>query len=183
MRPFGILFSAELWAASSAGAQGHTASVTQLIFPFINFLIFLYLVMRFLLPFIKDHLRSRREGILVAVKEADEGRERAEAAVQDYRRRLARLDEETKEIRERLHADGQRDRARLLAEAAGLATKVKADADFLSEQEVKSARQQVRDEMARIAQAAAEKVIRRYLTSVDQQRMVDSFLREVGQVK
>jgi len=31
----------ELWASSAAGAEEHAASVTQLLFPSINFLIFL----------------------------------------------------------------------------------------------------------------------------------------------
>ncbi len=183
MRLFGILFLAELWAAPSAGVEEHAASVTELIFPLINFIIFVILVKRFLFPFIREHLRSRREEILGAVKEADEGRKRAEALCRDYRGRLAGLGEETKGIRETLRAEGEREKAKLLAEAEQFAVKIKADADFLAEQEIKMARQQVREEMARIAQAAAEKVVQRHLTSSDQRRLVQEFLHEVGEVK
>lgn len=178
-----LLFSlAQLWAAPSAGVEVHAASVTQVIFPLINFLIFLYLVKRFLFPFIKDHLRSRREEILRSVKEADEGRERAEAMVRDYRDRLARLDEETKKIRETLHAEGEREKIKLLAEAEELATKIRADADFLAQQELKVAQQRMREEIARIAQTAAEQAVQRHLTSADQRRLVEGFLQEVGRV-
>ncbi|MFQ5904614.1 MAG: F0F1 ATP synthase subunit B [Candidatus Binatia bacterium] len=183
MRLFGILFLAEALAAPSAGVEGHTASATQVIFPLINFLIFLYLVKRFLFPFIREHLRSRREEILAALKEADEGRERAEALGRDYRGRLERLDEETKEIREALRTEGERERAKLLAEAEDFATKIKADADFIAEQEVKMARGQVREEMARIAQAAAERVVQSHLTSAGQRRLVEEFVHEVEQVR
>lgn len=183
MRLFGILFLAEALAAPPPGVEGHAASVTQLIFPLINFLIFLYLVKRFLFPFLRDHLRSRREEILAALKEADEGRERAEVLGRDYRGRLGRLDEETKEIREALRAEGVRERAKLLSEAEDIAVKIKADADFIAEQEVKMARVQVREEMARIAQAAAEKVVQSHLTSADQRRLVEEFVRGVEQVR
>ncbi|MFQ5681734.1 MAG: hypothetical protein ACE5HC_00545 [Candidatus Binatia bacterium] len=181
MKPFGISFLAQVWAAPSVGMEGHAASVTQIIFPLINFLIFFYLLKRFLVPLIKEHLRSRRAEVLGLVKEARGGKERAEAAVRDYQRRMARLDEEASEIRETFRTEAEREKSVLLVEARGLAAKIKADADFLAEQEVKVARQQVRREIARLAQSAAEKIIQLQLTSVDHKRLVEEFLREVGQ--
>ena len=104
MKLWELLFQAQAWAASGAEGEGHAASVTQLIFPLINFLIFLYLLKRYLLPFAKDYLRSRRAGIAAAVKEAEEAKQRAEALLRDYRSRIVRLDDETREIREALRA-------------------------------------------------------------------------------
>jgi F-type H+-transporting ATPase subunit b len=180
---FVSLFLAELWAAPAAGVEEHTASVTQLVFPLINFLLFVYLVKRFLLPSIKAHLRSRRETMVAAVKEAEDGRGRAEAVVRDYHDRLARLHDTSEEIRETLRREGERERARLIREAEEMAAKIKADADFLAEQEVKVAQQRLRGEMAATARAVAEGSIRKHVTSADQERWVDSFLREVGQVR
>ena len=176
------LFSIEAWAVSSAAAEAHPASVTQVFFPLINFLIFLYLLKRFLLPLAKNHLRSRREGIVQALNEADEGKGRAEAMLQDYRGRLARLDEETKKIREEFRTDGEREKSKLLSEAEEHAIKIKADADFLAEQELKVAQQRIRQEMARRAQAAAAEMVQRHLTSADQKRLAEEFLGGVGRV-
>ena len=180
MKLLAVLFLSELWAASSAGVEEHAASVTQIIFPLINFLIFLYVIKRFLLPLIKSHLRSRREEIVAALGEADESKRSAEAMVREYRARLARMAEETKKIREELRADGEREKARLLKEAEELASKIKADAGFLAEQEVKLARQRLREEMARLAQEAAQKLIQSHLTPSDQKRLVEEFLSGVG---
>ena len=181
MRLFAVLFLPELWAASSAGAEEHAASVTEIIFPLINFLIFLYLIKRFLLPLIKSHLRSRREEILATVGGADESKRQAEALVREYRGRLARMEEETRRLREELRVDGEREKAKLLREAEELASKIKADADFLAEQEVKLARQRLREEIARLAQAAAQKLIQNHLTPADQQRLVEEFLSGVAE--
>jgi F-type H+-transporting ATPase subunit b len=171
---------AVLWAASSAPAEGHAAPLSQIIFPLINFLIFLYLVKRFLLPHVKDHLRSRRAQIVDAVTEAEEGEKRAERMVQDYRDRLARLDAEAQEIRAALRADGMREKGKLLAEAERMAVKIKKDAEFVSQQEVKVAQQRLRAEIAQIAQGAAAKVIQACFTPADQKRLLEEFLREVG---
>ena len=176
MSLFAMLFLSDLWAASPAGVEEHAASVTQVIFPFINFLIFLYLVRRFVLPLIKAHLRSRREEIVAALGEADESRRQAEAMVRDYRARLARLEEETRKIREELRLEGEREKAKLLRETEELASKIKADADFLAAQEMKLARQRLREEIARLAQAAAQRLIQDQLTAADQRRLVEEFL-------
>lgn len=183
MTPLTLLFLSELWASSAAGVEEHAASATQLIFPLINFVIFLYLIKRFLLPFIKTHLQSRRQEIITALREADEGKGHAEGMVRDYRERIKHLAEESAKIREQLRAEGEREKAKLLAEARELATKVRADTDFLAEQEVKLARQRVRREIAAIAQAAAEKVVRTHLTPADQDRLAEEFLSDVAEVK
>jgi len=181
MRPFAMLFVSELWAASSAGVEEHAASVTQLIFPLINFLIVLYLVKRFVLPLVKSHLRSRREELVAALGEADESKRSAEAMARDYRARLARLEEETRKIQEELRAEGQQERTRLLREAAEIASTIKTDADFLVEQEIKLARQKLRGEFARLAQAAAQRLVQDNLTAGDQKQLVEDFLGGVAQ--
>lgn len=183
MRLLVFLFLAELWAAPTGGVEEHAASVTQLIFPLINFLLCLYLLKRFLLPWVKGYLLSRREAIVAAVTEAEEARKRMEAVVRDYHDRLARLNETSGEIRETSLKEGERERAMLLREAEEMAAKIKADANFLAEQEVKVAQQRLREEMARTARAAADGFIRQHMTSDDRNRWVGDFLREVGQVR
>ncbi len=175
-----LFVASELWASSAAGAEEHAASVTQLLFPLINFLIFLYLIKRFALPLVKSHLRARRDEIVTALGEADESKRSADALVRDYRARLARIHEESQRLRDELRADGERERARLLREAEDLATGIKADADFLAEQEVKLARQKLREEMARSAEEAAQRLLRAGLEPADQKRLVEEFLSGVG---
>ena len=165
------LFSlAEAWA-SAAGAEHHAPSIHQLWFPLINFLIFVYLIKRFAVPLIQDYLRSRREGILAAV------------TVRDYRERLVRLSQEVKQIEDSLKDEGAREKTKLLDEAQGLAAKIKEDARFLAEQEVKIARQKIREEMADRARASAAELVRRNLSSADQGRLVEEFVRGIGQTR
>ncbi|HEV8344449.1 MAG TPA: ATP synthase F0 subunit B [Candidatus Binatia bacterium] len=183
MRLFTFLFMAPLWAAPSAEIEGHGASITQLIFPLINFLIFLYLVNRFLLPQAKDYFRSRREEIASAVRGAGEEKRKAEEKVHDLRERLARLAADAKRLREELRTEGEREKVRMLAEAGDLAKKIKADAAFLAEQEIKIARQQIRSEIARLSQEAAQKALQRHLTPADQKRLLEDFLTELREAK
>lgn len=168
------------WAATGDGA--HASSIADLLFPLINFLIFAYLVKRFGLPPLRQHLKQRREALVEAVATAHQAREDAAGHVRKYRELLNVLDGECARIRDGLRAEGERERARIAAEAEESAAKLKADADFLAEQEVKMARQQIRGEIASLAQEAAARVIRQHLAAPDQDRMVEDFSRQLREL-
>ena len=168
------------WAAS--GTEGHVPSITELVFPLVNFLIFAFLVKRYGLPLIRQHLKQRREGLIEAVETAQQAKGEAEGYVRKYQELLKILDQQTERIREQLRAEGERERERIIAEAEESAAKLKADADFLAEQEIKMAREQIRGEMALLAKSAAERVIQQHMEAADQERMVGNFTRQIQEL-
>ncbi|HEY6198494.1 MAG TPA: ATP synthase F0 subunit B [Candidatus Binatia bacterium] len=171
-----LLLSAPAFASE---AEEHHASAGELIFPAINLFLFLFLIYKFGLPLVRDYFKNRRATIAAAINEAEEARRRAEALLADFRSRLARLGDELRRIREELSADGERAKAKLLEEAAETARRIKSDADFLGEQEVRLARQELRKEIVERAAGTAERLVRENLTPADQKRMVGEFLSEV----
>ena len=171
------MFVSAAWAAT--GGEVHSPSVSELIFPLINFLIFAFLVKRFGLPPIRQYLKQRREGLIESVAVAQQAKDEAQTYARKYQHLMETLDEECERLRSELKADGERERSRIVADAEESATKLKADADFLAEQEVKMAQQQIHGEMALLAEAAAERVIQRHMVAVDQDRMVETFSREI----
>ncbi len=183
MRAMAGLLLAEVWGAASPTLEEHGASVMEIIFPLINFLIFLYLVKRFLVPVIKGHIHGRREEILAAVKEADDGKKRAEESVKEYQSRLSRLAQEMGGIRDMLRQEGEAEKGRLLQEAQELSARMKQDADFLTDQEIKIARHQLRCEIARLAQETAANAIQRRMTEAERNRLVEEFVVELGEVR
>jgi F0F1-type ATP synthase membrane subunit b/b' len=64
-----------------------------------------------------------------------------------------------------------------------MAVKIKEDADFLADQEVKIARQRIREEMANQAEATARELVRRNLSAADQSRLVQDFIQSIGQTR
>jgi F-type H+-transporting ATPase subunit b len=169
-----------LRASPAAAAEEHAASIDELLFPFLNFLIFLYLIKRFALPLIKDYLQGRRTAIATSVREADEAKQRADALLQDYKNRLAQLNQEIGSIRDLFLDEAEKEKAKLLTEAGEIAARIKTDADLLAQQEVRQAQQELRREILIAARAAAEKLVRDDLTPADHKRMVAEFLSEVG---
>ncbi len=177
MNWYSLFFIGQAWAA--AGGDGHAPSMTTLLYPTINFLIFAFLIYRFALPSVRRILLSRRDQIRDEVGSADQSIEKAKATLQEYRDRLAAADNEVQALIETLRAEGEREKAKIIRDAEELGAKVKADAEFISQQETKVARQQVRDEIARVAHQSAEAIIQSHLRPVDQERFVEQFLQGI----
>ncbi|MGE5305685.1 MAG: hypothetical protein ACM3TN_20435 [Alphaproteobacteria bacterium] len=174
-----ILTVATAWA-SAAEAEHHAPSINQILFPLANFLIFVWILKRFALPLVRDFLHSRREEILAAVQSAAESKRRAETIVQDYKSRLARVDQEAQSIEALLRVEGERQKTKLSEEAQALTKKILEDARFLADQEVKIARQKIREEVANLAEARARELVQRHIAAGDQVRLAEEFLREMG---
>lgn len=174
-------FVADAWAAG--GAEHHAPDITGIIFPLLNFLIYAGIIYYFAVPLVRSFLKSRHDEVLATITGAAARKRKAEALVEDYRNRLAMLNQEIESIQASLKAEGERDKARLLREAEGLAAKIKSDAQFLADQEIKAAKHQVFLELAERAKASATDLIRRHLSQADQGRLVEEFIHDIGQVR
>jgi F-type H+-transporting ATPase subunit b len=177
-----LFLAAPVWA-SAADIEHHAPSIHDIWFPLANFLIFAYIIKRFAVPRVREFLTSRREEVLATVKQAAERKARAETLVREYRERLARLDQEVESIRRLLQSDAEKEKSKLLSEIQALAAKIKEDARFLADQEVKVARQKIREEIAEKAEASARELIRRHISSADQARLAEEFIRNIGDLK
>jgi len=177
-----LLGVAQAWA-SAAEAEHHAPSINQIWFPLGNFLIFAFILVRYALPLVRNFLQARREEILATLNEAAAKKQQAEAMVQDYQGRLARLVQEVQSIQAALRDEGEREKTKLIREAETLAAKIKEDARFLADQEFRTARQKIREEMASQAEASAREMVQRHLSPADQSRLVEDFIESIGQVR
>jgi F-type H+-transporting ATPase subunit b len=171
----------QAWA-SAAEAEQHAPSIHDIWFPLANFLIFAFIIVHYALPLVRNFLRSRRDEVLTTLQQAAAKKQQAEAVVQDYKGRLARAEQERQSITASLRAEGEREKAKLLSDAQILAAKIKEDARFLADQEVRMARQKIREEMAGEAEARARELIQHHLSPSDQGRLVEDFIESIGQV-
>ncbi len=175
------LGATQAWA-SAAEAEHHMPSIHDIWFPLANFLIFAFILVHYALPVVRNFLRSRRDEVLATIREAAAKRQQAEAIVQDYKKRLAQVEQEMESIVASLRAEGEREKAKLLSDAQAGAAKIKEDGRFLAEQEVRMARQKIREEIANQSEASARELVQRHLSATDQGRLVEDFIQSIGQV-
>ncbi len=180
-----LFVTAQLWAseATAHGAEHHAPSIHDIWFPLGNFVIYAFLLVKFALPLVRDFLLSRREEVVSTIAQAAAKKQAAATLVSDYKSKIAGLDTEIETLQGALRDEGERESTRLVSEAGAMAVKIKEDAKFLAEQEVKSARQQLRQEMANQAEAAAQGLVERNLSAADQNRLAEEFIRHIGQTR
>ena len=175
--------TAQAYASAAAEAEQHASSINGIWFPLINFIIYVFILVKFAYPPIRDFLKTRREEVVAKIAQAAAKKQAAEALVMEYRSKLAGLAREVQSIGDALRDEGEREKSRLVNEAQAMAVKIREDANFLADQEVKLARQKLREEMADHAEATARQLIERNISDADQSRLVDDFVRSVGQTQ
>ncbi|HEY7220234.1 MAG TPA: hypothetical protein VH985_17755 [Candidatus Binatia bacterium] len=175
--------TAQAWASAAAEAEHHAPSINDLWFPLANFLIYAFILVKYALPLVRDFLRSRHDEVVAKVKQASAKKQAAEALVSEYEVKLSGLDKEVQAIQAELREEGERERTKLMSEAQAMAVKIKADASFLADQEVRSARQKVREEIAERAETTARQLIERNISNADQSRLADDFIQSIGQTR
>ena len=151
-----------------------------IIFTLINTLI-IFLLYRFLLHNkVMAVMESRKEKINSEMKAAEDAQAKAQAMQDEY----ARLLEQSKEEANRIVADavkraGARE-AEIIAEAEENARQLRIRAEEGIEQEKKRALNEVKDQISDVVIMAASAVCEKEISGQDNDRLIDSFLVNVG---
>jgi F-type H+-transporting ATPase subunit b len=148
--------------------------------PLANFIIYAFIIIKFAVPLARDFLKTRHEEVLSAITQATAKKQAAEALVSEYKAKLAGLDKEAQSIHNSLRDEGEREKSKLISEAHTMGAKIKEDANFLADQEVKMARQEMREEMANQAETTARELVQRNVSSADQSRLAAEFIQTIG---
>ncbi len=128
-------------------------------------------------------LLHRRDSIAKDIEEAQRMRAEAEARAKKYQAKLEMLEDEVRLAREGLVRAGEAERDRILVEADAKAERMRKDAEFLVEQELKQVRVDLLRETVEAAVATAEELLKSRVTAADQERLADDYLADLGTKK
>ena len=159
-------------------AGHHVPALGDLLLPAINFSIYLVIVVRYVIPAMREYLRRRRAEVVQLEAESGAALTRAQADLAASKARLAGLKSEADGIRQDLLAIANRQAERLKSQAEETGARRLADASLLAEQERRRAFASLRADLAGAAAGLAEARIRGALTSEDQRTFVQQFLKD-----
>ena len=128
---------------------------------------------------VKGTLAARQAAIDKALQEAAEAKKAAEKKFLEYSDKLAAANREIDAIYAAIRADGEAEKARIIAEAGVMAEKVREQATQAANQEVQKAKIELRVEAARLAVELAEQAIKEKIVKSDQDRLVGEYLTKV----
>lgn len=169
-----------LTATTSFAQEGHRSELLDMTYRFINFAI-LFSVLYFVLAKpLKEFLASRSDTIKKSLDEAKRVREEAEKRYKEYQEKMASLTGEARSLRDSLIDEGNKEKARIIEEANKAAQRIKEQAQFSAEQEIKKARQALKEETANLITEMTEAKLKNEIKNSDQERLVREYLSASG---
>jgi len=151
----------------------------EVIWSTIFFLIFFFIVWKYVLPAVKKALDERTEGIEKKLEKAESDRAEAQALLERYREQLADAREEAARIR----AEAQSERQSIVAEARAEAQEAAAAISERTEAQLAAEAEQIRAtlsrDVGRIAVELAEKIVGETLDADRTSATVDRFIAEL----
>jgi F-type H+-transporting ATPase subunit b len=132
---------------------------------------------------VSEGLKARRDTIAKDIEDAQRMKHEAEERAKVYQAKLAKLEEEMQLARDSLLYAGQAEQERIVREAEAKAERMRKDAEFLVEQELKQIRGDLLREAVETAVRAAEDLLKARVTPADHERLAEDYLADLGKSK
>jgi len=173
------LAPALVWASEAAGeGEGHSP-IYGLVMKFVNFAILAGILFHFLRKPVSQGLADRRETIKRELEEALQAKEEAEAKYREYQAKAANLEAEIRRLQDDFRAEGERQQARIIADAEAAAQAIRRQAESAASSEVKRAVDELRAEAADLAVRLAEELLAKAYTAEDQHKAVELTIQNI----
>ena len=153
-------------------------SLTEFIFYLINFLILVGVLWKFLYKPFLNLMDTRKQSIQDALENAELTNRRADEKMQNYNKRIAKVEEEGREIVREAKAKADEQARTIIEDANQKATDIMAKAEQSIEREKERAMEEMRQEVAALAVLVAEKIVEREIQRVGQEAIVDEVIRQ-----
>lgn len=158
---------------------GGSESWLSWVFKIINFAVLVAVLVKFGGKPLKNYLQSRSKGIKDKVDEADRLQKEAEALKKEYEGKLAKLDDEIEAFKGTILAQTERERKKILDEAAESAARIKEQAAATYQQEIREMTSKIKGEIAKLTMERAQKLVAERLVQKDHDRLVEEFIQKL----
>ena len=168
--------AATAWAAGEAHGNHWLPMDTWKTLNFAILFIVLFLLLK---KPTKAFFSSRRKEIADELRELEEKKAAAEKQLAEYQARFRNLDQESRQIIDDYIKQGEEAKKRIITQAQTQAEKLEDMARRTIEQEFKTARTRLQQEISALAVERAETIIQEAISSDDQDKLVDDYLKKV----
>lgn len=153
-------------------------SLTEFIFYLINFLILVGALAKFLYKPFLEMLDNRKQSIKDALDNAELTNRRADEKMSSYNKRIAKVEEEGREIIRVAKQKADAQAATIIEEANKKASDIITKAEAAIEREKEKAMEDMRQEIAALAIMAAEKIVEQEIQRMGQEAIVDEVIKQ-----
>lgn len=155
-------------------------NIWQILISLANLLIIFLILKKFLWKPVKKVMDQRQAMVDKQYADAQEAEDKANADKAHYEAKLATADEEAAARLAAADETARRHSDRVIVEARVKADSILRQAEAAAELERKKAEADMKQEIAVVGATLAEKLMEREMTAADHEKMIESFLDEMG---
>ncbi len=170
-------------ALASSGEGESPWNFTMLLWRVINTVVLIGMLVYFLKKPLSNFFSERKSQIQRDLEEAREQQRKAEELIQEYKQKIAGMEQELDKLRSELKKSSEAENQKMLANAEKMAATTVEAARLAAEQEVRNAKIALKNEAVDLALKLAETMIREKINEADRQRIVEEYLVKVGGMK
>lgn len=159
-----------------------SVNLTTIIATWLNLLILTLVLKHFLFDKVNKVMEDRKNEVAQTYKDADEAKENAKKLEAEYADRISGAKEESAQIIQAATKKAQLHSDEIISDAKREAKGITEQARAEIEREKKIAVNQIKDDIADIAFSAAQAVIEKDLNTEDNERLIEQFIDNVGEV-
>jgi F-type H+-transporting ATPase subunit b len=177
-----ILLTAAVAFASGEGDAGHGAPGIpwgEIAKQAVNFAILAGVLVYFLRKPVSSYLKERSELLRKSIDDAANARAEAARKLDAIEARTAMLAAEIARMNAKMESEAAAEAQALRDTATAEIARIRTQAEFTGEQEVKKARQELQKEASLLSAQAAEDLVRKTLSPEDQERLVRENLEKI----
>jgi len=169
--------------ATAAGAEASPWSAWMLSWRVVNTVALIGLLIYFLRKPMVKFFSERKAQISKDLEEAKEQRDKAQALLTEYEKKLAGMEQELEKLRAELQKSADAESVKITANAEKMAGSMVEAAKLAAEQEVRKARSTLKNEAVAMAVQLAESLICEKINDADRKKIVEDYLVKVGGIK
>jgi F-type H+-transporting ATPase subunit b len=146
----------------------------------LNFGLLAFILYRFGKKPITEALAKRKQSIMQEIETAERLEEEARSRLDDYEEKFEKIEDTLEALKAEYAAQAEIEKKHVLAEAEERRARMKRDAEFRIEQELKAAKIAVLNEAVDGAVAAAEEILKKKMAQADGDRLAQDYLGAIG---
>jgi len=177
----GLILTGAAWA--SGGEHGHgaidPAKLDDLLWRTVNFLVFAAILYKLAAKPVKEFFTKRRTDISTELQDLETQKIKVQKALKEAKAQLAAVAAEREQIIQQYIAEGEAEKAKIIAKAEQAAQRLKDMAAMTIAAETKKAAAELKQEIVEAAVQLSEQIVREKIVPADQQRLVDDYLAKV----
>ena len=177
-----FLFTSTVAFASAGGDGHHGIPWGDILKQTINLSIFVGVLVYFVHKPLSSLLKERSELMRKSIDDAAAARAEAMKKLEAMDARMARLSDEIAKLNAQMESESAADARALCDTATAEIGRIRAQAEFSGEQELRKALIELRQEASVLVSEAAEAMIRSSLSAQDQERLVNENIEKIERI-